>query len=68
VIGKNGQDVTVDNWGGTPEALAALKDGIVPKRPVPVPATADNSNMPLWGALFIAFAAVALLTGKKRRA
>lgn len=33
-----------------------------------VPATADNSNMPLWGLLFIGFAAVAVLTGKKRRA
>ena len=33
-----------------------------------VPATADNRNMPLWAGLFIAFAAVAMLTAKKRRA
>ena len=32
-----------------------------------VPATADNSNMPLWGGLLILFAATAVLTGKKRR-
>lgn len=36
--------------------------------PYGVPSTADNSNMPLWAVLFIGFAAVALLTGKKRRA
>lgn len=39
-----------------------------PANPYGVPSTADNSNMPLWSVLFIAFAAVALLTGKKRRA
>lgn len=33
-----------------------------------VPATGDNSNMPLWTGLFIAFAAVALASGKRRRA
>lgn len=33
-----------------------------------VPATADNSNMPLWIGLFIAFAVLALASGKKRRA
>ena len=31
-----------------------------------VPATADNSNVPLLGGLFIAFAAMALLTRKKK--
>ena len=38
-------------------------------RPIPkpsVPLTADMSNMPLWSALFIGFAALALLTGKKK--
>lgn len=34
--------------------------------PYSVPATADNSNMPLWGALFISFAALAMLTRKKK--
>ena len=33
-----------------------------------VPATADNSNMTLWSLLFVAFAAVAVLTAKKRKA
>ena len=33
-----------------------------------VPATADNSNMPLWSLLFIGFAAVAVLTAKKKKA
>ena len=33
-----------------------------------VPMTADNSNMPLWGILFIGFAAVAVLTAKKKKA
>lgn len=40
----------------------------VVNNPYGVPSTADNSNMPLWAVLFIGFAAVALLTGKKRRA
>ena len=39
-----------------------------PPPPPPVPATADNSNMPLWGILFIGFAAVAVLTAKKKKA
>ena len=33
-----------------------------------VPATADNSNMTLWSLLFVAFAAVAVITAKKRKA
>ena len=36
--------------------------------PTAVPATADNSNMPLWSLLFIGFAAVAVLTAKKKKA
>ena len=36
--------------------------------PYNVPSTADNSNMPLWSVLFIAFAAIAIISGKKRRA
>ena len=39
-----------------------------PPPPPPVPMTADNSNMPLWGVLFIGFAAVAVLTAKKKKA
>ena len=34
--------------------------------PYSVPATGDMSNMPLWGALFISFAALAMLTRKKK--
>ena len=34
--------------------------------PYSVPATADNSNMPLWSALFIVFAAAAIVTRKKK--
>ena len=64
-----GVTVTVVNWPGTEAELEQFLSG---KLPVPnrynVPSTADNSNMPLWAVLFIGFAAVALLTGKKRRA
>lgn len=36
--------------------------------PYSVPSTADNSNVALWSLLFVAFAAVAVLTAKKRKA
>ena len=36
--------------------------------PYSIPATADNSNMTLWSLLFVAFAAVAVITAKKRKA
>ena len=31
-----------------------------------VPATADNSNLPLWSGLFILFAAAVVLSRKKK--
>lgn len=36
--------------------------------PYSVPATGDNSNVPLWALLFVLFAAVAVVTGRKRKA
>lgn len=36
--------------------------------PYSVPATADNSNVALWSMLFVAFAVVAVITAKKRKA
>lgn len=53
-----------------PEEPAAPEEPKAPvvNNPYEIPSTADNSNMPLWAVLFIGFAAVALLTGKKRRA
>lgn len=54
---------------GTEKIIGDVYTYVIPTPPPPpVPATADNSNMPLWGLLFIGFAAVAVLTGKKRRA
>ena len=52
------------------EVTKAVEINIAPIPPAPatssVPATGDMSNMPLWGLLFIGFAAVAVLTGKKK--
>lgn len=55
-INLNSQEVTI-----TPPPKTV-------SNPYSVPSTADNSNMPLWTILFVGFAAVALLTGKKKKA
>lgn len=58
---------TIEGTSITVSAEVTVDGGPV-ANPYGVPSTADNSNMPLWAVLFIGFAAVALLTGKKRRA
>lgn len=60
---------TIENgkYAGKTESVADQSFVVAPTPPS-VPATADNSNMPLWAGLFLAFAAVAMLTAKKRRA
>ena len=65
----DGVTVTVENYSGTEAELEQIMSGkLTVANPYGVPSTADNSNMPLWTILFVGFAAVALLTGKKRRA
>lgn len=52
------------------EVTKAVEINVAPIPAAPatssVPATGDMSNMSLWGLLFIGFAAVAVLTGKKK--
>lgn len=66
----NGESATADNSGKAivknVDKNIHLEFTPVPKPVSSVPATADNSNMPLWGALFISFAALAMLTRKKK--
>lgn len=55
-------------WVVTPSVPAAPAVNAATKiNSYDVPATADNSNMPLWCILLAVFAVTALLTGKKRR-
>ena len=66
----NGETATADNSGKATvknvDKNIHLEFTPVPKPVSSVPNTADNSNMPLWGALFISFAALAMLTRKKK--
>ena len=61
----NEECVDVQPWTYTGEMyLIAAHKPIVPVSSVP--ATADDSNMPLWTGLLVAFAAAAVLTRKKK--
>ena len=66
----NGESATADNSGKATvknvDKNIHLEFTPVPKPVSSVPNTADMSNMPLWGALFISFAALAMLTRKKK--
>ena len=67
VCDADGEAVALDGFGFVMPYSAVTVSAVF--RPIPkpsVPATADMSNMPLWSVLFILFAAVAVLTKKKK--
>lgn len=63
---KRGVATITATIDGTSISLSA--EVIVDGGPVPVPATADNSQMGLWCVLFAALAVTAMLSRKKRSA
>ena len=67
VKGAKAEFVEGKGWVVTPPPKPVAKPVANATVVYDVPATADNSNMPLWSAMLLVFAATALLTGKKRR-